>query len=422
VLRRDALRALALGPLASAAACRRRSTRARAQDGRPRLVFEHQPMWGDPAPLHALFDAFARAHPDVELVTSLLPSASESLHQHYLTTLEGGAAPFDVFVMDVVWGPEFARAGWLADLSEAFPVASIRRDFVPAAVESVDVGGRTIAVPWYLDVGLLYRRTDLVPSAPRTPDELADAVERTRGRVEHGYLFQGRQYEGLVCCAFEAMWAFGAETMRNGRVVVDSPEARAGMRWLRELVARGIAPRSTTSAAEEDTRRVFQAGRAAMMRNWPYAFAELQTMESSVRGEVAISAMPSLDTALGHGALGGWQLGVAASTEGRVREAAIALVAHLTSPEAALVLARAYARAPARRATYIDPSLQQDAPFLAALGPIVDAARPRPPTPYYVMISDVLQTEFSAIVAGVRPADVALSRAQSLIDHVTESA
>jgi hypothetical protein len=34
------------------------------------------------------------------------------------------------------------------------------------------------------------------------------------------------------------------------------------------------------------------------------------------------------------------------------------------------------------------------------------------------MISDTLQGEFSAAVAGIRAADVALARAQAIVDHV----
>jgi multiple sugar transport system substrate-binding protein len=51
--------------------------------------------------------------------------------------------------------------------------------------------------------------------------------------------------------------------------------------------------------------------------------------------------------------------------------------------------------------------------------PIVERARPRPVTPYYNMISDVLQSEFSAGVTGIRTPEAALSRAQRLVDHIT---
>src|SRR4029077_7346937 len=135
---------------------------------------------------------------------------------------------------------------------------------------------RTFAIPWYLDVGVLHYRTDLASRAPRTYDELVQAsLELLRaGAVRNGYVWQARQYEGLVCNVYEAIWGHGGAALDQGVVVVDTPEARAALGYLRSLLERGVSPRSITSQSEEESRRVFQAGDAAFLRNWPYAYAE----------------------------------------------------------------------------------------------------------------------------------------------------
>lgn len=414
--RRVALAALAAGALAACA----RSRPDVGPDGRVRLVFKHQALPGDPAPFARWVAAFAAANPDVDLSVELLPSASEMLHQYFLTSLEAGRAELDVFVADVVWVAEFARAGWIADLSSAFPPARLRRDFLPGAAEACLPGGSTRAVPWFADVGMLYFRSDLVPEAPRTWDELIDRA-RAIGRASpgvRGFLFQGRQYEGLVCNAYETMWGWGATTFEGDRVVVDDPDAVAAMELLRALVAEGVAPASTTTMDEERARRLFQAGGAAFMRNWPYAWGELQREGSPVRGRVGFGPLPSRDGHAPHGALGGWQLAVRASASPRQRAAAERLVAHLTSREGNLVLALGHGLVPARRDALEAPALRSGAPFTAALLPFLEEARPRPLTASYLAISDVLQGELSAIVAGVRPAREALGRAQALLDHL----
>jgi multiple sugar transport system substrate-binding protein len=388
---------------------------------RLRIVLKHQPLWGDPAPLRDLLARFSAAHPDLEVVTELLPNAPEMLHQHLLTSFESRSRDFDVVVADVIWVAELARAGWVADLSPWFPAATVRRDFLPGVADAVIVGERTFAVPWYVDVGLLYYRTDLVPRAPKTVAELEDfarAAQRA-DRSLYGYVWQGRQYEGLVCVGYEAGWAFGARTLDGERALVDSPEMAAGLGWLRSLVASGLSPRSVTSAGEEEARRVFQDGRAVFMRNWPYAFQEAQREGSRVAGRVGFAPLPTPGGEPGTGALGGWQLVVNASAPAERQRAAAELVAHLTSAEANVTMALAYGRNPPRVAAYADPRLRDRAPFIAALEPLVRAARPRPVTPYYVMISDVLQSEFSAIVSGIRTPARALAQAQQLIDHVT---
>jgi multiple sugar transport system substrate-binding protein len=419
MVRRRALASLAALPLA---ACARGGDGAERAAGRIRLVFKYQPLWGDPAVLRALLGAFERDAPDVEIVPEPLPNAADVLHQYYLTALEGRARHFDVFVADVVWIPEFARAGWIAALDEIAPPPVLRRDFLPGAAEAVIVEGRTFAMPWYVDVGLLYRRTDLAPDPPRTLDDLARASIEARPPGAAGYVFQGRQYEGLVCNVYEAIWGHGGATMEGGRVLLDTPEAREALAFLRRLVERGAAPASVASMAEEESRRVFQEGRAVFMRNWPYARAEAERPGSPVRGRVGVSPLPTTSGDPGHGALGGWQLVMSARVEGARREAALRFIAHMGSAESNVAMALAYARNPPRRAPYEDPRLARGAPFIASLLPIVERALPRPVTPYYPLLTDGLQAEFSAGITGVRSPARALSRAQALADRITGEA
>jgi len=242
----------------------------------------------------ALLEHYSVSHPGVAVSAQILPSAPGAVHQYLLTSLEGRTREFDVFVADVIWVAELARAGWVRDLSAAFPAEIVRRDFLPGPASAVLVQGGTFAVPWYVDVGVLYHRTDLVPSPPRT---YADLVEAARGaarkRSLHGYVWQGLQSEGLVCNAFETIWGFGGAAQDDGRVLVDTEAAREALEFMRTLLVSGLSPPSVTSMGEEESRRVFQSGAAVLMRNWPYAWAELQGKGSPVRGRVGIASLPS---------------------------------------------------------------------------------------------------------------------------------
>jgi multiple sugar transport system substrate-binding protein len=402
-------------------------------EGKPRVVLKHQPFWGDPEPFRAILQAFERDQGDVEVRTEALPNDADLAHQFFLTSLEGGADDFDVFLVDTVWVAEFARAGWLVDLSATFPAAQLRAERLPGAAAAALVGERTWAVPFYVDVGLLYRRRDWFPDPPKTFEQLVEmSLAAVRGqRAPHGFVWQGRQYEGLVCNVCEAIWGHAAPRsagdagtasglVRDGRLLLDTPEAAEALGYLRGLITSGASPRTVTSQGEEESRRVFQSGQAAFMRNWPYAFAEAQKTGSPVRDRVALSALPTRSGEPGHGTLGGYLLAVNAHASPRQRALGTALVAHLTSPETSRTLAIAYGRSPSHRAIYDDPAFAREAPFLASLEPIVRNARPRPVTPYYAMISDVVQGEFSAAVVGLRSPREALQRAQTLVDHLMD--
>jgi multiple sugar transport system substrate-binding protein len=382
------------------------------------VVFRYQPLGPDEAPFRALVAAFERANPDVRVELQAIPNAADLAHQLLLTALGAGAQDLDLFVVDATWVAEFTRAGWLADLSGRFPPEAIRRDFLAGPAEVVVRDGRTRALPWFADVGLLYYRTDLVAEPPRTPAALESAARAAQARVPGiaGFVWQGRQYEGLSCSFFEALWARGGDALDGDRLVLDGPEARAALGWLRRLVADGLSPRSVTVAAEEDARRVFQEGRAVFMRNWPYAWPLLQAEGSPVRGRVGVAPLPAEDGATGVGVLGGWQLAVAAGAPPARRDAAARLARFLSSPEANVVLALEYGRSPARRAAYADPRVVAGSPFLVRLRPLLDRARPRPLTPWYMLAADGLQGELSAAVSGLRSPAEALARAQDQAD------
>jgi multiple sugar transport system substrate-binding protein len=381
-------------------------------------------LGANPAPLRQLLSAYERKHPEVEVIPETLPNASDIAHQYFLTALEGGSQDFDVLVVDLIWVQEFARAGWIADLSDSFPGELIRRDFLPAAAETSLVGGKTFAVPWYVDVGLLYYRKDLVPRAPKSYQELEQfTLEALRAdpRIQ-GYLWQGRQYEGLVCNVYEAIWGHGGSPSDGNQIRLETPEVVDALGYLHSLIAKGLSPASVTSAAEEESRRRFQKGGAVVMRNWPYAWAEAQGEDSAIRGRVGFASLPTLNGEPGHGALGGWHLALNAQSTQKNRDAAIGLIEHLTSLESCIPLALAYGRNPPRRAAYSDPRLVKEASFMRALQPVLEAARSRPATPYYNLISDVLQSEFSAAIAGVRSPDAAVHRAQRQVDRITAQA
>jgi multiple sugar transport system substrate-binding protein len=420
--RRTAISALAGLALTSSMSCRRGRSGAGRSKGGTTLVIKYQPL-GESDAFHRLLHVFEMEHPGVTVVAEALPSSSDVAHQFFLTALEGRAQDFDVFIVDIVWVAEFARAGWLLDLSPFVAPSEVRRNFLATLGDAVVLEDKTFALPWYVDTGVLYYRTDLVPRAPSTYEEVvlaAEGARRTRRELA-GFVWQGRQYEGLVCNVYEAIWGHGGETQRGGRLLLQTDAARAALRYLQSLLRSGISPPSVTSANEEDARRAFQAGKAIFMRNWPYAFAESERAGSPLRGKVGLAPLPTLSGEPGHGVLGGYQLGVNAFVAEDKRALCIALLRHLTSREANVDMAIAYGRSPPRRDAYDDPRLVKEAPLVAALRPAFERARPRPLTPYYVMLSDILQGEFSAAILGIRTPEEALRRAQSLVDHLTEA-
>jgi trehalose/maltose transport system substrate-binding protein len=411
------LRRLALLAALPAAACAASSAPAERS-----IVFKHGKVPGEDRLLRELLDRFV-AETGIRVVDETLPSSSDVQHQYFITTLEGGSQDLDVLSMDVVWVPEFSRAGWLLDLSDRV-APELRADLFPAPLEACTLRGRLYGLPWYVDAGVLYYRKDLLDrlgrGAPQSYPELAETTRQVlsaAGRPDlYGFLWQGKQYEGLVCVSLEMLSSFGGAVIESGQVRIDSPEAREAFRFERSLLTSGVSPALVTTADEEATRQIFGAGKAVFLRNWVYAWNIFEREGSPVKGKVALAPIPPGPRGAGASTLGGWQLGVYRGS--RHPEEAWALIEFLTRPESQAYLTRTVGYRPSRRSLYSDPALVREVPILPMLLPILERARPRPVTPLYLSVSQTLQAELSAIVTGVKPVEPALRDARREIEFV----
>jgi multiple sugar transport system substrate-binding protein len=180
-----------------------------------------------------------------------------------------------------------------------------------------------------------------------------------------------------------------------------------------------VTPATVTTMTEESTRRMFQSGRAIFMRNWPYAWPLLSADGSPVAGRVGVTTLPSFEGHRSAPTLGGYHLGINVNSP-HPDEAAEFVTFMIRETSQKEILLR-MARLPAHRAVYDDVEVRAAMPYLVDLLPALELARPRPVTPYYLMISQVLQPELSAVVTGLRPPAEAMVLAAQQIDRLMAS-
>ncbi len=369
---------------------------------------------------------FMELNPGIRVELQRTPDDASQRHQLYVQWLNARVGNPSILQLDVVWTPEFAAAGWVLPLTRYGPASG---EFFPATIEANTWAGQLFALPWFADVGLLYRRTDLVPREPKTLEELV-ANARTAmarpGSPRYGIVWQGARYEGLITGFVEYLGAFGGRIIgEKGEVVVNRPEAVRALEFMRdELYGSRVAPLDVLTWHEEEARFAFQNGNAVFMRNWPYAVAAMSdTVQSKVAGKFAVSPIPKSGTApTGHStaALGGSQLAINAYSE--FPDAAYKLIAYLTAPEQMLERAQAVGQYPTRPALYDDPRLKSAIAIpLDDARRAVESATPRPVTPIYTELSEILQIELHrALVRQAEPRDAlnsAAARINALIDR-----
>jgi len=390
----------------------------RADDRRTIVTFSGSALGAEGAVLARQVARFELANPGIHVRVQHTPDDATQRHQLFVQWLNARAGEPDVLQLDVVWTPEFAAAGWVLALDRWHPASS---DFFPATITANTWANSLFAMPWFMDIGMLYWRTDLFRSPPISMDELAADIDRARrAGTPYGIVWQGARYEGLVTCFLEYLGAFGGRVMTDdGRVVVDSPEGIRALTFMRQLLTSGATPAEVLTWHEEESRFAFQNGNAAFMRNWPYAVTIMKVpKDSRVAGKFAVAAMPTAPGGTSTATLGGSALAINAFTAHP--DAAWKLVEFLCAPDQMLERSR-LGGYPPRRALYDDPRLADVIPIPVTLARgIVGRAAARPATPIYSQLSELLQIDLHRALSGQVAPDQALHDAARAMNALVE--
>lgn len=359
----------------------------------------------DAAQAQSVVQRFEEQHSNIRVNLIEGPNATNLIEDLYTSSFLLGDSPYDLIAMDVVWLPKFAAANWLIDLTDRIPEEELS-DFLPADLDGGRYEGRLYRLPYRTDAGMLYYRTDLLEEAglepPETFEDLLTASRTIQeaGGATWGYVWQGRQYEGLAAMFVEVLAGSGGfwinpDTLEVG---LDGPEAIEAINFLRSTIGDGVSPPGVTTYQEEEARRLFQGGNAVFMRNWPYAFPLGNSDESPIQGRFNIKPMvhaPGQDSA---GAIGGWGLGISSTTAHP--DEALEVVRFFASEEAQKLMALENGYLPTRASLYSDADILERYPYYSGLLEVVQNGVLRPPVAQYAQASDILQRYLSSALTG----------------------
>ena len=305
----------------------------------------------------------------VELVEG--PNETDLRENLYTAALLAEDDVFDLVSMDVTWTAKLAAAGWLTPLDSAFPPEApltCSRKTSPRVATPVASIASPSARTWAFSTTAATCSSSANLEPPSTFEELLRAARRySLRRVSGATCGRARNTRALSATTSKCSMATGASGSRRRSLEVglDERPALAALDFLRacRMGPQPISPPGVTTYKEEESRRLFQDGRAVFLRSWPYAWRLAQAPGSPIAGRIGVLPMPHAGGRQGGGALGGWGLGV--SRFSRHPELAIAFIRHAVAlpSQRALCLQSGYA--PARLAAYRDPALLASDPFLS---------------------------------------------------------
>ena len=364
----------------------------------------------------AIFEEWARTRPDVQLRLSVMPALE--LHKAKLQlAAQAGRLP-DIASIDSFWMPLFLAGGYLQPLNDDWPEED-RRDFLPFTISTLsDASGRVFGLWHETDCRVLFYRRDLVPTPPRTWDELIDVASRVaRERHIAGYLYNAGRWEATVFDHLAMFWGQGGELVDGeGRPIFGEPPHRERMlrlfEFLRETVRSGASPTSVLASNDyQQLTAAATAGDVAMFLggNW-----QLNDLRAGLRAEDfanwEIAPIPQANGATPSTGTGGW-VWVVFTRDRERRRAAVEFIRDVERRDHAARISMATGHLPARRSVYRDyPFFSRDR-WYQRFGEMLRYGRARPLVAVYPAISQALQIAIGDVISGAQAPDAAVDRA-----------
>jgi multiple sugar transport system substrate-binding protein len=263
-----------------------------------------------------LFAAWARKHPQWRIDMSIIGGNMTTTEQaRLLEKAKVGEAP-DCANVDSFTIPLFVEQGVLQPLDRYLSRAQLADLFPYVRRVMTGPDGHVYAWWWSTDLRVLYRRTDLVPKAPRTWDELiayAKAAQRKDPKVD-GYLYNGGRWEATTFDNLGYFWMQGGKLLgpkgqpvfaqgANGRDMLDV------FRFLRRTIDTGVTPsRVTTFNTYDEMSTAAQAGTVAMFLGGSFQWPTMKEQLGKAFDKWAVSELPGPRPGQTATGTGGWSV------------------------------------------------------------------------------------------------------------------
>lgn len=304
----------------------------------------------------------------------------------------------DIFSVDVIWVPRFAR--WSQPLDMYF-TANERNHILPHALTSCYHDDNLVALPFYIDIGMMYYRRDLLQNFPQldslenrlkksiTWEEFLDLNRNNPHPDNPFYLFAARNFEGLICSFMELYMSHNQSIFVADSVQLNTPAAREALTFLVDLVNRYDAtPPVVTRFDEVQVYEYAMAHDALFFRGWPGFTRHYASAYGPKLDAVKPAALPHFADQPPQATFGGWNLMVSKFSTNK--HAAVEFLKFIHRPENQKILFNKGGYIPILNSIYDDQAFMAEHPDLEYYRELLDHGVHRPFHVNYTKISDVL--------------------------------
>ncbi|HET6211468.1 MAG TPA: extracellular solute-binding protein [Micromonosporaceae bacterium] len=381
-------------------------------EGKVTALFMQQAGYSE-ADIRAMTADFVAAHPKVQVEPTFV--AYEALHDKIVAAAPAGT--YDVVLIDVIWPAEFGSKKIVTDVTGQFP-AAWKTDMLGGALATAEYQSKFYGVPWILDTKYFFYNTEMLGKAGvdaaslSTWDGVLAAAKTLRDKkvIDHPLLWSWKQAEALICDYTQLLGAYGGKFLSDDgkSVAFDTGGGLQALEVMKRTLDEGLSNPNSMESLEDDVRKVFSEGGAAMALNWTFMFAAANDpAQSKVAGKVAAQQTPAGPSGA-PGCNGSMALSVTSGSKNQ--KAAWEYITYLTSAP----VQNKYAKSslPCWAASYSDSQVIATSPQMVAVAKKGLASLiARPQVPRYNEISQILQVEVQKALLGSKTPKQALADA-----------
>lgn len=260
-------------------------------------------------PVDLPFDKFS-TNERKELLTRSLRSKSDRL---------------DVFTVDHIWVPRFAK--WSEPLG-MYLTEEEKEKLLSFAVKSCVYESTFVAAPLYIDIGLMYYRKDILHTLPDadaierrlqtsiTWDEMIGLQKRLGYQKKPFYVFQAKDYEGLVCNFFELAVGNDEHFFAGNDIRLGSKPAEKALQTLVNFVQTNVSPQSVVNFDENLSYRYMLDSDAVFVRGWPNFVENFRTFyrDTAKLSALCRAPLPHVKGKKPTSVFGGWNMMISKSS------------------------------------------------------------------------------------------------------------
>lgn len=366
---------------------------------------------------------FNKENPNITVEYVELPADATKKSQTLSTILQAKDDSMDLFLIDTTWPESFSSSGWLEPL-EGLLTEAEKSEYVPGPLNACTIDGRLIALPVFMDAGVLLYRKDLLEKynyqVPKTWDDMIQQAKDIMGKEKNmtGFVNSYKQFEGLTCSTLEFVKSFGGDIIDDkGNVKIGSKESGLAIQKMYDMISKDkIADPGINGYTTPDAAAIFNSGNSVFFRGWPSNYVQANDKEkSSVAGKVGVSTMPE-GPAGSYSCLGGWSIGV--SSFSSHKEEAKKFAKFFSGAKANKIRALAGGNLPVITSVYEDPEVQEAMPQFEYLKICAANAVARPKSAYYEEVSGAVQQGVGSVLTGASTVEDAQKKMQTQIEEI----